>query len=143
MTLSVLVLWVNACSSESSRPGLSRMPALFTCRSSVESTTCWRRIRPRSPVGSPTTLRARTMFSACVPLIFCTPAVAMTVPSWASMIGLQTLMVMPSRASTMSLKPEKSMTITLVILSPVSSWTAFTVHCGPPTENALVIFHWV
>ncbi len=72
------------------------------------------------------------MFSACVPLIFCTPAVAITVFNCSSMIGLQTLMVMPSRASTMALKPEKSMMITLVILSPVSSWTALTVHCGPP-----------
>ena len=81
------------------------------------------------------------MFSACAPLIFCTPGVAMTVPSWASMIGLQTLMVMPCSASTMSLKPAKSMMITRVIFRPVSSCTAFTVHCGPPTENALVIFH--
>ena len=54
-------------------------------------------------------------------------------PSSASSIREHTLTLMPSSASTIVLKPMKSMPITRSIFSPVSCWTALTVHAGPPT----------
>ena len=44
-------------------------------------------------------------------------------------------------ASTIEENPSNFRTISRSIRRPVRACTALTVHCGPPTAYALVIFH--